>query len=299
MSSRESVARRDIEVWLFTLWSERGLSDNSLAAYRSDLSGFLAWMRERRGLALDAVGRDDIIGWVGARRGAFSRASIARQLSSLRSYYAFQVQRGELRDNPAIGVRAPPPERRLPRSINEREVESLLDAPDTSTPTGLRDRAMLELMYACGLRVSELLGLDHAMLNLSQGVVRVLGKGGRDRLVPFGEEAESWLRRYLSESGHRASVNAGRWLFPGRNGPMTRQAFWHRVRHYALRAGVRQPVSPHTLRHAFATHLVDRGADLRVVQLLLGHSQLSTTQIYTEVARARLRALHRRHHPRG
>ena len=299
MSTVDPAASRRIDNWLFALWSERGLSDNSLAAYRSDLAGFSAWMRSHRGVSLNAVRRDDVAVWIVARRAASSRASIARQLSSLRSYYAFQVRRREIRDSPVTGLRSPPPERRLPRSVSEREVESLLDAPDTSTATGLRDRTMLELMYACGLRVSELLGLERAMLNLSQGVVRVVGKGGRDRLVPFGEEAERWLRRYLSDAPGRARPASGQWLFPGRNGAMTRQAFWHRVRLYAARAGVHKPVSPHTLRHAFATHLVDRGADLRVVQLLLGHSQLSTTQIYTEVARARLRSLHRRHHPRG
>ncbi len=290
-----------VEQWLFSLWSERGLSDNSLAAYRSDLTRFMEWTRAR-GMSLNDVCRQDIVDWVSERRVKLARASVSRQLSSLRNYYGFQARKQRIPSNPTENVRAPSPQRRLPRWISEVDVAALLDAPDTSTATGLRDRAMLELMYACGLRVSELMSLDHSMLSLPQGVVRVAGKGSRDRVVPFGEEAELWLSRYLEARGRSGAQRAPLMtdaVFPGRGGRMTRQALWYRIRVYARKVGLGVEISPHTLRHAFATHLVNRGVDIRSVQLLLGHSSLSSTQIYTHVARARLQALHQQHHPRG
>lgn len=294
-----------IDEYLGALWLEKGLSDNSLAAYRRDLVTFATWLADPaqgspRGLIDADPARIQEYLAERYRQGASPR-SVARALSCLRGFYDAQVRTGVLACHPLTGIAGPKQGRPLPKLLSEADVDRLLQAPDIATPVGLRDRAMLELLYATGLRVSELTGLALDRINLRQGVVRVLGKGSKERLVPMGEEAMHWLHQYLRDArpallGARQSQDC---FVTPRGGAMTRQAFWYRIRHWALGAGIAAPLSPHTLRHAFATHLLDHGADLRAVQLLLGHSDLSTTQIYTHVAQARLRELHARHHPRG
>ncbi len=297
MASGETLCRR----FLDALWLESGLSPNTLASYQNDLKGLARWL-DRQGRALPAATRADLLAYLAERsaRGA-SRRSTARLLSALRRFFRYLLREGVVTIDPTSDIDAPRLGRPLPKSLTETEVEALLESPDTSIALGLRDRAMLETLYATGLRVSELVSLGMAELNLGSGVVRVIGKGGRERLVPLGEEALRWLQEYLARA--RAEILAGRAshaLFPtGRGGAMTRQAFWQNLRRHARKAGIRRPLSPHTLRHAFATHLLNHGADLRVVQMLLGHADLSTTQIYTQVARERLKTLHARHHPRG
>ncbi len=291
----------DVEAFLDAAWLEKGLSANTLSAYRSDLGSFARWC-SGRGLQPVGCGRAELLDFLaeGLRTGRSAR-SAARMLSCLRSFYRHQLRTGRISADPTLQVDSPRLGRPLPKSLAEGDVDALLRAPDTATPLGLRDRAMIELLYACGLRVSELVNLEIGALNLSQGVVRVMGKGSRERLVPVGDEAVSWLSSYLREARPRLVADgASSALFPGRDGaPLTRQAFWHRLKRHALEAGIHKPLSPHTLRHAFATHLLNHGADLRVVQMLLGHSDLSTTQIYTHVARERLKQLHAAHHPRG
>lgn len=291
-----------IERFADALWMERGLAHNSLSSYQSDLRHCAAWLRAAAGVGLQDATRGQLLEYLasGVRAGARPRTS-ARRLSALRQFFRWAVRESVAAVDPTAQIEAPRIGRPLPKSLSEADVERLLQAPDTGTAEGLRDRAMLEVLYATGLRVTELVGLGPDQLGLGQGLVRVVGKGGRERLVPLGDEALDWLRRFLD--GGRAELLHGRpcaALFPTRRGAgMTRQAFWYRIKKYALVAGIRQDLSPHTLRHAFATHLVNHGADLRVVQLLLGHASLSTTQIYTHVARERLAALHARHHPRG
>ncbi|GIX21638.1 MAG: tyrosine recombinase XerD [Gammaproteobacteria bacterium] len=292
-----------IDAFLDAAWAERGLARNTLQAYRSDLRACAAALAAR-GLALAGAARADLEALLAARLAAgASRRSVARLLSSLRAFYAWLERSGRRRDVPTEGLRGPRLGRPLPHSPSEIDVERLLAAPDTSHPLGLRDRAMLELAYACGLRVGELVGLRLDQLDPSRGLLRVTGKGGKTRLLPLGEEAEHWLRRYLETARPALLAGHGRpppALFVSRRGRgLTRQQVWNRIKLYARRAGLRGPLSPHSLRHAFATHLLDHGADLRAVQLLLGHSDLSTTQIYTHVARARLAAFHARHHPRA
>lgn len=283
------------------LWLERGLSDNTLAAYRSDLAHLAGWLAHH-GSTLEAAGRADLLAYIHARVEAGARPrSTARLLSSMRRFYRYLVRERLREEDPTTRIDAPRLGRPLPKSLTETEVEALLEAPDAEQPLGLRDRAMLEVLYATGLRVSELVGLDLSQVNLQQGLIRVVGKGDKERLVPLGEEAVAWLERFLRQ-GRMLIVGARPTsaLFPTRQGhAMTRQAFWQLIKRYAQQAGIGRPLSPHTLRHAFATHLLNHGADLRVVQLLLGHSSLSTTQIYTHVARERLKAVHGRHHPRG
>ena len=280
---------------------EDGLSENTLAAYRRDLYRLSAWLDQRE-RTLASAASADLLGFI-AEQYQDGRAlrSSARLLSSMRRFYRYMVRAGQRKDDPTASIESPKPERPLPHSLGEHEVEALLAAPDTADTLGLRDRAMLEVLYASGLRVSELVGLRHEQVNLRQGVLRIVGKGSKERLVPIGDEAVNWLQRYLLEA--RGELVRGRpsdQVFVSRKaGGMTRQAFWYRLRQYAEQAGIRGPLSPHTLRHAFATHLVNHGADLRVVQMLLGHSDLSTTQIYTHVARQRLKQIHRTHHPRG
>ena len=293
---------QQIERFLDAVWMEGGLSENTLAAYRNDLRGLALWMTVHAGVPLAAASREHLMDYLAHRYQAGSKArSAARLLSSLRRFYRHLVRENRIEIDPSARIEAPKLGRPLPKSLSETQVEALLAAPDITQPLGLRDRAMLELLYACGLRVSELVGLTVDQLSLRQGVVRVLGKGGKERLVPLGEEALNWLQTYLTEA--RPALLQGcvsDFVFPGRGGAaLTRQAFWYRIKEHARTADIRVPLSPHTLRHAFATHLVNHGADLRVVQLLLGHSDLSTTQIYTHVARERLRDLHARHHPRG
>jgi integrase/recombinase XerD len=290
-----------IDEFLDSLWLEKGLSPHSRAAYRSDLELFNAWLLER-GLQLPGAGREIILDHLGWRlQGGYQARSTARFLSALRGFYRFLLRQGRITEDPTLQIAMPQMGRPLPKSLSETDVEALLAAPDVSTALGLRDRSMLEVLYACGLRVTELVSLRIEQVNLRQGVLRVLGKGSKERLVPLGEEALLWIERYLREA--RPSLlgaMSGDVLFPSQRGEqMTRQTFWHRIKLHARQAGIHASLSPHTLRHAFATHLLDHGADLRVVQMLLGHSDLSTTQIYTHVARARLQELHARHHPRG
>ena len=278
---------------------ERGLADNTLVAYRADLVRFSSWLGER-GEDLLGARRADVLEFIAAHTSAPAR-TMARRLSSLRRFYRQQIREGAIAADPCANVESPRLGRRLPGALTETEVEALLGAPDVSTTLGLRDRTMLEVLYATGLRVSELVGLTPPQVSMQQGVVRVTGKGSKDRLVPFGEEAHHWLERHLSDS--RPAILNNRpsdALFPSRRGAaITRQGFWQLIKRYALRAGISKSISPHTVRHAFATHLLDHGADLRVVQMLLGHRDLSTTQIYTHVARERLKRLHQEHHPRG
>ena len=291
-----------IAAFIDALWMERGLADNTLAAYASDLQGFARWLSAQRGAALLEANRADVMAYLAARvaQGS-SRRSSARLLSSLRRFYHYQLRQGGVSVDPTARVEAPRADRPLPESLTEAEVERLLDTPDAERPIGRRDRCMLEVLYATGLRVSELVGLRLDQVNRQQGVVRVTGKGGKERLVPLGETALDALGDYLEEVRPQLSRRpADRAVFITRRGVgMTRQAFWYRIREYARVAAIHKPLSPHTLRHSFATHLLNHGADLRVVQLLLGHTDLSTTQVYTHVARARLQALHAEHHPRG
>lgn len=287
--------------FLDVIWMERGLSPNTLAAYRADLLALQQWL-EKRGNSLAAVSRTDVLDYVAARVGAGARPrSTARQLSAFRRFFRQQLRDGARRDDPTADVAMPRTGRPLPKSLSEHDVEALLAAPRTEDPIGFRDRTMLEVLYATGLRVSELVGLRHGQVNLNQGVVRVTGKGNRERLVPLGAEAIDWLRKF--EQGARRDILGERrtdHLFPTRRGEaMTRQAFWNLIKRHARVAGIKKSLSPHTLRHAFATHLLNHGADLRVVQMLLGHADLSTTQIYTHVARERMKSLHEAHHPRG
>lgn len=284
------------------LWMDRGLSVNTLEAYQSDLRQAAGWLQAERDRGLLTATRADLLAYLAAvaASGASPRTS-ARRLSTLRQFYQLATREGWLATDPSSQIDAPRLGRPLPKSLTEAEVEALLQAPDLATAEGARDRAMLELLYATGLRVSELVGLAPQQVSLSQGVVRVTGKGGKERLVPIGDTAQQWLGEFYN--GARVELLKGRpcdALFPTRRGSgMTRQAFWYRVKQHAVVAGIHKHLSPHTLRHAFATHLVNHGADLRVVQLLLGHSDLSTTQIYTHVARERLKSLHALHHPRG
>ncbi len=299
----ETVARSEefVDRFLDAIWMERGLSKNTLGAYRADL------MTLGRGLSkldktIDMADKADLLKFIAGRvEGGAKPRSTARQLSSFRRFFRYIMREG-LRDNdPTADIEMPRIGRSLPKTLSEDEVESLLNAPNTDEPLGHRDRAMLELLYATGLRVSELINLTQSQVNFNQGVLRIIGKGDRERLIPLGDESLRWLRDFID--GPRMEILLERqtdYLFPTRRGDrMTRQAFWHIIKRYAEKASIRKKMSPHSLRHAFATHLLNRGADLRVVQLLLGHSDLSTTQIYTHVAKERLKELHSEHHPRG
>ncbi|CAI8786538.1 MULTISPECIES: site-specific tyrosine recombinase XerD [Pseudomonas] len=290
-----------IDQFLDALWLEKGLADNTRDAYRSDLALFNGWLKEQ-GVELPNAGRELILDHLAWRlEQGYKPRSTARFLSGVRGFYRYLLREKLIGLDPTLQVEMPQLGRPLPKSLSEADVEALLQAPDLSEPIGQRDRAMLEVLYACGLRVTELVSLTLDQVNLRQGVLRVMGKGSKERLVPMGEEAVVWIERYLRDG--RNELLGGRpsdVLFPSQRGEqMTRQTFWHRIKHQALVAGIDKSLSPHTLRHAFATHLLNHGADLRVVQMLLGHSDLSTTQIYTHVARARLQELHALHHPRG
>ncbi|WP_299796060.1 site-specific tyrosine recombinase XerD [uncultured Shewanella sp.] len=290
-----------IELFLDDLWSSRGLSDNTLSSYRTDLTHFDRHI-QRAGQLLIEVSQEGIRSYLDIRfEQGFARTSSARLVSSLRRFYGFLLIQKRIEVNPAEQIKPPKIARKLPGSLSESDVDRLLGEPDVEDSIECRDKAMLELLYATGLRVTELVSLTMEQISLRQGLVRVVGKGGKERLVPMGELAVDNIEHYLS--GARAELLKQKQsdvLFPSKRGVMmTRQTFWHRIKHYALRAGISVDLSPHTLRHAFATHLLNHGADLRVVQLLLGHSDLSTTQIYTHVAKARLNQLHAEHHPRG
>lgn len=296
-SSTEGI----IDKFLDAIWMERGLSANTLGAYRADLLALQRWLAQRDTSLIFAT-RADLLAFIAnrAREGAKPR-STARQLSSFRRFYRFLLREGMIQEDPTLKIEMPKIGRPLPKSLSEPEVESLLAAPDVSDPLGHRDRAMLEVLYATGLRVSELINLRQNQVNMNQGVLRIRGKGDRERLIPIGEEAQRWVREFMA--GPRLEILLERqseFLFPTRRGDrMTRQAFWHIIKRYAKKTDIAGKLSPHTLRHAFATHLLNNGADLRVVQMLLGHSDLSTTQIYTHVARERMKDLHAQHHPRG
>lgn len=308
---RRQALREDderlIQRFLDALWLEDGLGEKTRSAYGSDLGQLSRWLVERPSApALDGVSRQHLLDWISS---AFvqgrKNATAARRLSGLRRFYRYLLREQLISEDPTLRIESPRLARRLPDTLTEADVEALLNEPLNEKVQDerleLRDRAMLEILYGCGLRVSELVSLRVDQVNLRQGVIRVTGKGDKERLVPMGEEAIDWLLRYMNEA--RGDLLRGKVsddLFPGNRGSaMSRQAFWYRIRHYAGRAGISKKLSPHTLRHAFATHLLNHGADLRVVQMLLGHADLSTTQIYTHVARQRLQDLHQTHHPRG
>ncbi len=285
------------------LWLEDGLSRNTLESYRRDLNKFAEWLERQRGCGLQAASHADIQGFLAHLVGGekAKATSTSRAISSLKRLYRYLLRQNRVAVDPTLQIATPKLPRALPKSLTEGDVELLLNAPEVHTPLGMRDRTMLEVLYASGLRVSELVGLSMAQVSLDMGVTRVMGKGSKERLVPLGEEALDWVKRYLAEA--RPLLLAGKLsdaLFVTQRGEaMTRQMFWYLIKKHARQGGLHKPLSPHTLRHAFATHLLNHGADLRVVQLLLGHSDISTTQIYTHVARERLKALHAQHHPRG
>ncbi len=287
-----------LELFLDTLYLEQGVSENTLAAYRSDLEKFCQFLKDKD---LLAVRSDDIEAYLAYRvdLGLKSR-STARSISALKRFYQYFVREKAITDSPMVNIAQPKAGQSLPKTLSEAEVEALLAAPDIEDAMGLRDKAMLELLYATGLRVTELVGLRMEQINLRQAVVFVKGKGNKERLVPLGEEAMYWLEQFLKVGRSQMIKHATDFVFPSKRGiGMTRQTFWHRIKHYAILASVESPLSPHTLRHAFATHLLNHGADLRVVQMMLGHSDLSTTQIYTHVANERLKSVHEQHHPRA
>lgn len=298
---RRPAADPLIEQFLDSLWLERGASRLTLAAYRTDLTGYATHLAAH-GVTLAAAGRTDLLAYLAAPKQAhLAPRSLARRLSAVRGFYRYLVREGLAQEDPTARVDSPRLGRPLPKTLSEADVERLLAAPAGDSPEALRDAAMLELLYASGLRVSELVGLRLQQVDLNRGVLVVLGKGSRERLVPVGETAVARIESYLSRArGVLLDGQISDALFvTRRGGGMTRQAFWHRLRAHARTAGFERLPSPHTLRHAFATHLLNHGADLRAVQMLLGHADLSTTQIYTHVARERLKALHARHHPRG
>lgn len=290
-----------VDRFLDAVWMEQGLSPNTLSAYRADLVGLERWLQDHA-TTTESATRADLLSFMAYRVEAGSRPrSSARQLSSFRRFYSYLLRENVIKEDPTAQIAMPKIGRSLPKSLTEAEVDALLESPAIRDPLGNRDRTMLEVLYATGLRVTELVNLKLAQVNLNQGVVRILGKGGRERLIPLGEESVRWLVQFAQ--GSRMEILLERqseYLFPTRRGEhMTRQAFWHIIKRYALKAGIDKELSPHTLRHAFATHLLNHGADLRVVQMLLGHSDLSTTQIYTHVARERMKELYAQHHPRG
>ncbi len=288
------------------LWLERGFSKNTLAAYKTDLKHFAVWLKDKTLISAETL---DLLGYLAHRteQGTHPRTN-ARILSCFRTFYQYLLREKHCKADPTLNLASPTLGRSIPKDLSEAEVESLLKAPNTAepidaiNPMALRDKALLEVLYACGLRVTELVSLTLAQINLQQGVVRVVGKGDRERIIPFGEEAAFWLQRYLTVARPllaKADQSSNAVFLSNRAVAMTRQTFWHRIKHYARQVGIHKPLSPHTLRHAFATHLVNHGADLRVVQMMLGHASISTTQIYTHVANSRLKALHAKHHPRG
>lgn len=290
-----------IDRFVDALWIEDGLAANTLAAYRRDLTLYAQWLAREKGRSLDETTESDLREHAVAHHAGRKSTSANRRLAVFRRYFRWALRERLVTADPTLKLLAAKQAPRIPKVLSEAQVVALLDAPDVSLPLGLRDRTMLELMYASGLRVSELVTLKSVHLGLDEGVLRVTGKGSKERLVPFGEEAHGWLQRYLAEA--RAEILKGQatdaLFVTARGGPMTRQMFWQLVKKYALQAHVLVPLSPHTLRHAFATHLLNHGADLRAVQMLLGHADISTTTIYTHVARERLKSLHAAHHPRG
>ena len=301
--SKKLIASLDaIDAFCDTCWLEDGLSKNSLSAYRRDLILFARWLDAQAQKAIYEVDAADVMSYMAYRR-ADKATTANRRLTVLKRFYRLGIRKSFIKADPCLNLRAAKQAPRFPKTLSESQVEALLAAPDIETPLGIRDRTMFELMYASGLRVSEMVELKTVEIGLNEGVVRIVsGKGGKERLVPFGVEAGTWLKKYLDESRpHLLANKSSQDLFLARHTGegMTRQAFWHIIKRYATVAGIDVPLSPHTLRHAFATHLLNHGADLRVVQLLLGHADISTTQIYTHVARERLKSIHQQHHPRA
>ncbi len=296
---RTSLA--SIDRFVDALWIEDGLAANSLAAYRRDLTLYAQWLAQAHGRSLDETREADLREHAIVRHAASKATSANRRLTVFKRYFRWALREHLVSADPTLKLLMAKQAMRVPKTLSEAQVEALLGAPDVDTPLGLRDRTMLELMYASGLRVSELVTLKTVHMSLDEGALRVTGKGAKERLVPFGEEAHAWLRRYLADA--RSAILGGQasdaLFVTARGGPMTRQMFWKLIKTHALRGDVAVPLSPHTLRHAFATHLLNHGADLRAVQMLLGHADISTTTIYTHVARERLKALHAAHHPRG
>lgn len=301
MTEAGAASQASIDEFCDTLWLEDGLARNTLDAYRRDMTLFAEWLQEERGKSLYAAQAEDINAYFAARHSTTKATSANRRLAVLKRFYQLALRQNRVAADPCLKIKSAKQPPRYPKTLSEAQVEALLAAPDVNTPLGLRDRTMLELMYASGLRVSELVLLKSIELGMNEGVLRITGKGSKTRLVPFGEEARAWIERYLKEG--RPAILGGQvddaLFVTARGGAMTRQMFWTLIKKYALRAAINAPLSPHTLRHAFATHLLNHGADLRVVQLLLGHADISTTQIYTHIARERLKTLHAQHHPRG
>ena len=299
LSSEQAI----IDQFLDAIWAERGLSQNTLAAYERDLRSFSAWLGEHTDRGILTACRADLQNYLAWRgRVNLSANSSARFLASVRRFYRYLLREKKIKEDPSLLVESPILRRQLPNALSEKQVEALLASPNIQTELGLRNRAMLELLYATGLRVSELVEIRLQALSLTQGVIRITGKGNKERLVPMGEVAMDWVQRYMQLARPvlmEANAVSDALFVTARGSAMTRQAFWYLIKKYAKQAGIQIKISPHTLRHAFATHLLNHGADLRVVQLLLGHSDLSTTQIYTHVAQARLQTLHKKHHPRG
>jgi len=289
-----------IDEFIDHLWLEDGLSQNTLNSYRFDLKIFYSWLLKNK-VDLLNVSQADIEQYLAYKFPSSKSRSISRLLATLRRFYRFLLRDNKVKTDPTLNIQTPKVPKSLPKSLSEEEVEALIAAPDIDHPVGVRDRAMLEILYACGLRVTELVGLLVTEIILQDGVIRVTGKGQKTRLVPMGEESVDWVKKYLHESRPKILVDrTSKFLFvSNRSECMTRQTFWHLIKRYSIQAGINKTISPHVLRHAFATHLINHGADLRVVQMLLGHSDISTTQIYTHVARERLKKLHQEHHPRG
>lgn len=300
-AKRERPGQAIVDEFCDALWLEDGLSKNTLDAYKRDLLLFAEWLQVERSKILYEAAEADLNGYFAARHAETRASSSNRRLTVLKRFYQHALREHRISADPCLKLKSAKQPPRFPKTLSEQHVESLLAAPDVNTPLGLRDRTMLELMYASGLRVSELVLLKTIEVGMNEGVLRITGKGNKTRLVPFGEEARVWIERYLNEA--RAAILGAKvadaLFVTSLGGPMTRQMFWTLIKKYALRAGINAPLSPHTLRHAFATHLLNHGADLRVVQLLLGHADISTTQIYTHVARERLKQIHAQHHPRG
>jgi len=290
-----------IDDFIDHLWLEDGLSKNTLNSYRFDLIIFDSWLGEQKKIAMMDVSELEIQEFLAFKFPSSKSRSISRLLATLRRFFRYQLREKKIQRDPTLKIQTPKIPKSLPKSLSEEEVESLLDAPNLDSSSGLRDRSMLELLYACGLRVTELVDIQLTEVILSDGVIRVTGKGSKTRLVPMGEEAVDWIKKYIAEA--RDDIlrkKTSKFLFiTNRGGAMTRQAFWYVIKKYAVIANINKPMSPHILRHAFATHLINHGADLRVVQMLLGHTDISTTQIYTHVARERLKKIHQEHHPRG
>ena len=301
MSAPATQSRPTIERFLDALWIEDGLAANTLAAYRRDLELFAAWLERESARDISSVTESELLAYAAYRHHGSRASSANRRLTVFKRFFRWALREHLVNDDPTLRLRNARQPQRLPKTLSEAQVEALLAAPDVAMPLGLRDRAMLELLYASGLRVSELVTLNTVQVGLAEGALRVTGKGSKERIVPFGEEAHGWITRYLAEarSAILAGQASGALFVTARGGAMTRQMLWKLVKRHALAAGIAVPLSPHTLRHAFATHLLNHGADLRAVQMLLGHADISTTTIYTHVARERLRALHARHHPRG